>query len=110
MLTNRASRCDRVSNDRPRGMKTEICNSRHVERDEELEAGAGILSSLIGIVDLVGLPGVGSNVKGKGVNAVIVGEVDVLQPGIRGVGVGVSDHMVGSDKLRVAVSLENWRN
>lgn len=40
----------------------------------------------------------------------IVGKVDVLQPGLLGVGVGVSHHVVGSDDLLAASPLGNYRN
>ena len=85
-------------------------NSRHVERDEELEVSTGILSSLVRVSDLTGLPVASSNVEGEGINAVIVGEFDVLQPGILGVGVGVSHHMVGSYDLLPGSPLRNYIN
>ena len=91
-------------------MKMEIWNSRHVERHEELEVCAGILSSLERVVDLIGLPVVGTDVEGKGINSMIMGKLNVLQPGIRGVGIGVAHHMVGSNNLGVAIPLRNYRN
>jgi hypothetical protein len=91
-------------------MKTEErrpCNSRHVERDEELEISAGVFSCVVRAGDLTGLPVIGSDVEGKGVNTVIVGKPDVLQPSILGVGEGVPDHMVGSHNLIVASPLRS---
>ena len=67
------------------------------------------MCSLVGIIDLVGLPGLGSDVEGKGVNAVVVGKFDIFQPGVGGVRVGVAHHKVGSHNLWVAVSLGSWR-
>ena len=92
--------------------EAETCkNSRHVEGNEELEVGTGILSSLIRVINLTRLPGVGSDVQGEGVDAVAVGKVDVLQPGVGGVRVRVAHHMVGSHNLGVAaVSLHSCRN
>ena len=55
--------------------------------------------------DLNGLPGVGPNVEGERVSVVVVGERNVLQPGVRGVRVGVTDRVVGSHDLVVAISL-----
>lgn len=89
--------------------QTEVYNLRHVERNEELEVGAGILSSLVSTVNLIGLPGINANVKGKGINAVVVSKSNVLQPGVRCVRVGVAHHMVGSHDLVIAVSLESFQ-
>ena len=85
-----------------------MCNSRHVKRNKEFEAGAGILGSLVRVRDLIRFPAVGSNVEGECVNAVIVGKVDVVQPSILGVGEGVSHHMVGSHELLAATPLRNY--
>lgn len=91
------------------GGEAEICNSRHVERNEELEVGARILGSLVCVSDLSGLPVVGTDIEGEGIDAVSVGELDIFQPGILGVGVGVSHHVVGSNNL-VAASPFGYRN
>ena len=85
--------------------KAEICNSRHVEGDEEFEASAKVLSGLVRVRDLTRLPGVGSNVGGEIVDAVVIGERDVLQSGVHGVRVSVTDRAVGSHNLVVAISL-----
>lgn len=87
-----------------------ICNSRHVERNEEFEIGARILSSLIRVSDLVGLPVVHSDIECEGIDAVIVGEPDVFQPGFLGVWEGVSHHVVGGNNLVAASPLGNYRN
>ena len=85
-------------------------HSRHIEGNEELEVGAGIFGSLVRVGDLVRLPIVGSDIEGEGIDAVVVGKVDVIQPGILGVGVGVSHHVVGGDDLIVAGPLGNYGN
>ena len=59
---------------------------------------------MVCVRDLNGLPGAGSNVGGEIVDAVVVGERNVLQPGVRGVRVGVTDRVVGSHDLVVAIS------
>ena len=92
------------------GTKTEGSNSRHVERNEELEVSAGILSGVERAGDLVGLPIVGSDVESEGVDTVVVGKFDVLQPGVLGVGEGVAHHVVSSHNLVVASPLQNYRN
>jgi len=101
-----------LANDRPEEWKrreVEIWNSRHVERDEELEVSAGILSSLVRVGNLTGLPVAGSDVEGEGIDAVIVGEFDVLQPSILGIGEGVSHHMVSGHDLLPGNPLRNCR-
>ena len=90
--------------------KAEIYNSRHIERNEELEVSARILGGLVRVIDLGGFPDVGSNVEGEGIDAMIVGKLDVVHPGFDGVGVGVAHHMVGGHNLVAAVPLGNWRN
>ena len=90
--------------------KAEIYNSRHIERNEELEAGARILGGLVRIIDLGGFPAVGSNVEGEGIDAMVVGKLDIVHPSFVGVGVGVAHNMVGSHNLVAAIPLGNWRN
>ena len=87
--------------------ETEIRDSRHVEGEEKFEASARVFSSLVRVRDLTWLPGVGSNVEGESVDAVVVGEHNVLQPGVCGVRVGITDHMVGSHELVIAISLRS---
>ena len=60
---------------------------------------------MVCVCDLNGLPGVGPNVEGERVGAVVVGEPNVLQPGVRGIRVGVTDRVMGSHDLVVAISL-----
>jgi hypothetical protein len=90
--------------------KAGIYNSRHVKGNEELEVRARILGGLVRASNLAGLPAVGSNIEREGVNAVIMGEPDVVQPSILGVGEGVSHHMVGSHNLVIASPLNDYRN
>lgn len=75
--------------------------SRHIKRQEHLEAGVAVLGCNVGVVDTGGLPPVGAHVERKTVDTIGVGVGNVSRPISLRVRVRVADHVVSPDLVNL---------